>query len=133
MSNLTKVRLFIAIIVGISALAAVYYFKPVYSTNPQGIILPAAHVLAPSDPTKITVYANAPLHYQSLGQVRVELHDNGNSSTAYTQMTSYAQKLAATVGANGIIVKGLYHTKEDGVNVVLSSYQFYATAVYVGK
>ena len=93
---------------------------------PQGIILPAKVVRAPTSADDVVIYHQAPLSAQDLGQIRVEFAFKALNTDVRDDLLAKVKALAASMGANGVVVT--VFVPGDGVRQVLS---FVGTAVYV--
>lgn len=121
-------RVIVCTAAGLAALLALWAFTPKAEYAPQGIILPAKSVRAPSEKTAIVIYHAAPANAQSLGQIRVEYAFETLNADVRDQLFDEIKSLAASVGANGVVIDLL--APGDGVRKVLT---FVGTAVYVPK
>lgn len=89
-------------------------------------MLPAKHVRASISPDAVVIYRQSPLGAQKLGQIRVEFAFQELSEQTRDQLEGKVKALAASVGANGVVVN--LFVPGDGVRKVLT---FVGTAVYV--
>ncbi|MDP1574560.1 MAG: hypothetical protein Q8L78_06480 [Coxiellaceae bacterium] len=94
--------------------------------EPQGIILPAKIVRAPTSADDVVIYHQAPFGVKDLGQIRVEFAFKTLNTQVRDDLLAKVKALAASVGANGVVVNVL--VPGEGVRQVLS---FVGTAVYV--
>lgn len=122
-----KARTLICTVVGLIAVMMLIAFSPTQTPTPKGIILPAKHVRAAISPNSVVIYSE-PLQAKSLklGKIRVELaYQNLNEQTKAIVLQK-VKSLAASVGANGVIVDYVLTRDDIGRIVTLMG-----TAVYV--
>jgi len=123
-----NVRTTICTLMGVLALLVLFALTPKPVLAPKGIVLPAQQVRAPISADHVMIYHRAPSATTvTLGQIRVELGFN-NQPNEDTKMALFQKikSLAASVGANGVIVN--YLVSNDGIRKMIT---FIGTAVYV--
>ena len=113
--------------VGLFALWILFLLTPTAVAVPKGIVLPAAQVRAPISPALVHLYHQAPATpFTRLGSVRVEYHFKTLNPHTADIVFEKAQQLAASIGANGVIVNML--VPSDMVGKVLT---LMGTAIYI--
>jgi hypothetical protein len=108
MSTSSQTR--ISVLAGIVVMLIIYSLAPGLVTQPHGVVLPAAHTFPATAVTEVQVLPSMSAQYKQLGFIRVQLNYTKQSfRQASTQLINYAKKLAATVGANGLVVQYMGH------------------------
>lgn len=96
---------------GISALLVilstivVLLLSPKIVYEPRGIISPLVEVTAPSPVDEVVAYRFSPMGARPVGFFSVEFFAGEDQIKAQEDMVEYAKKLAAQVGANGVVVE----------------------------
>ena len=106
MTNNKTNRIVIYLIIFIGTYLALWALEPAAIYKPTGIVLPLAAPKAPIASDNVKLYANAPTgSYHALGLVRIALHYTQAPTTqGENAVQAKAKQLAASIGANGIIV-----------------------------
>ncbi|MCX7125858.1 MAG: hypothetical protein NTU49_09015 [Gammaproteobacteria bacterium] len=121
-----NIRSIVCTFAGLLAVVCLVAMAPQYQFSPKGILLPAEHVRPASSPDDVQIYQQAPAgNYQTLGQVHAELSFHTLSTQTRDEILQKAKTLAASVGANGVIVN--YMVPDDGVRHMV---MFVGTAIY---
>jgi hypothetical protein len=125
-------KLWIALVFGLAAAIVVVWTAPKQVHQPKGIILPAEKIKPAISPDQVSFFQVAPFDYQSMGLIRISRYmGNKPSVAAEKEMLTEAKKLAAQVGANGVVVKQFFHTQPGTSPEGLNSYYFMGEAIYV--
>lgn len=123
-----SIRTAICTLAGVAAVVCIVALTPTPSFSPQGIILPAQHVRAPIAVDQVRIYNEAPsVAFDRLGTISVEAHFKAVDSSAKEALFQKVKALAASVGANGVVIN-IFEPNNTEVGPVVS---FLATAVYV--
>jgi hypothetical protein len=113
MSMSPNARTFVAVIASAIVVYLITLTMPLHDISPKGIVLPIAtgqKVLASSDQVMLFNQFSAPLTYRSVGWVNIEFHSLEGDIDAEQRVQTFAQKLAAKAGGNGVIVNVKGHT-----------------------
>ncbi len=114
-------------LIGVLAVVLLLWLIPPQNYEPKGILLPGRLVRAPISPEQVTIYPRAlAKNYQVLGEIRVEQGFQTLDDETRDRLLQRVKQMAASVGANGVIVKFL--SPDEGVRKVIT---FVGTAVYV--
>ncbi len=105
-------------LLGIFFVLILYWFSPVQTYAPKGILLPGKPPVRQYHPTqgdKVAVSADSILlkPFTALGSINLEMTYTGNEASSQTQLTQFAQKLAAGLGANLLAIRFAGHTQGD--------------------
>lgn len=132
-----------SVLLGVIAVAALIWVAPTPEYKAGGILLPAQNVRTSISPQKVSVYldsnalgnisiytpSSAPAVYSVLGHISIEQHSVLVTNETEIAILEKAKQLAASVGANGVLVKVFYHPPE-GVPPDQAKYLFQAEAIY---
>ncbi|OGT48104.1 MAG: hypothetical protein A3E82_07060 [Gammaproteobacteria bacterium RIFCSPHIGHO2_12_FULL_38_11] len=122
-----NIRTLVCTLAGLLAVICLVALAPRQVFTSKGIILPAEHVRSAISPHDVSILQQAPEgNFQSLGQVHVELGFNTLSTQTRDQIFQKVKILAASVGANTVIINLL--VPDDGMRRVLT---FIGTAIYI--
>ena len=102
-----QLRQLISLFAGVLIVTGICLLAPSGHFSPQGIMLPAKQTLSPVAPDSVRVFNTVPSSYtyQRLGIVSVERQLTlGQEERDVKSIVKKAQTLAATVGANAVIV-----------------------------
>lgn len=114
-------------LVGLLFLCALLLAAPKKIESPKGMVLPVKTVRSAISADQVHIYHQVPaVAFTRLGDVRVELHFSTLNSEAQNAVFQKAKKLAASIGANGVIINMLLPS--DMVGPVLT---FMGTAIYI--
>lgn len=132
-SNQQQKRVWLCVSLGLIAVIILLLTNLHHPILPKGIVLPAKKTLTPRHPSQVMFYQGLASENQKLGYVNIELHayKNQNPKEAEQAVLSKARKLAASVGANGIIVNQFFRTSAMSTPSALALYIFNGEAVYV--
>ncbi len=120
-------RVLICTVLALLSVCAVFLLAPTQDFSPKGILLPAEKVFPPISADQVTIYTQAPqAHVTQLGVVRVEVEFHTLNEQTKEMLFQKVKEMAATVGANGVIVTML--VPDDGVRHMLT---FIGNAVFV--
>ena len=124
----------IAVLVAFIVVFVIYLLVPPYHAKPEGILLPTALPQFPIPPEAVIFYSTLTVlyGYQILGHVNVQFYSKGPSSKEEVCLQEYVRKMAARVGANGVIVTLFGHTMPRVVKDAMSSYVFHGVAIRLG-
>ena len=125
----SSTRVWLSVIIAAVVVILVSWTIPKQVNQPKGLLLPAAKVRSPSDPNNITFYGSKPPGAQTLGLVRVEQHKSVLVAQIRQQVRNKAKKLAAQVGANGIVIKFFVSTM-PGAPSAMALVIFRGEAIY---
>lgn len=96
---------FVIFLIFVLSIAILYAVKPVDPVVPCGIILPAEHILPATQPAEIQLLPQMTYGMQDLGTINIrERATTANSKELPSSMVNMAKQLAASVGANGMIL-----------------------------
>lgn len=124
-----NIRTLICTVFGLAAVFLLWMFIPHQIFVPKGIVLPAEHIRAPISPNSVKIYSEPPIgNYQTLGSVRTELTFDVLDTKTKDLLIQKVKTLAASVGANGVIVTLL--VPNNGVRQML---MFIGTAIYTSS
>lgn len=113
--------------VGVLAVLCLLALAPKQTHEPRGIILPAKTVRAPTLADQVVVYQQIPAgHVEELGRIRIEFAYHTLTSETHDAVMNKVKALAASVGANGVVVN--LFVPSDGLRRILV---FMGDAVYV--
>jgi len=105
--------------------------KPHPRLHPHGIILPLLNTqFTPNLETNIRIYPFTPSNAKILARINIEEHYQKVSDKMKRQIEKYAKKLAAKVGADGIVIKAFAYSDE---NSPTSLYIFRGIAIHLAK
>ncbi|MCX7121497.1 MAG: hypothetical protein NTZ67_06980 [Gammaproteobacteria bacterium] len=122
-----NIRTLTCTVAGLLAVLCLVAFAPKQIFMPKGIVLPAEHVRPSISADEVTILHQAPDgHFQSLGQVHVELGFETLGTQTRDALFQKVKTLAASVGANAVVVNLL--VPDDGLRHVLT---FMGTAIYI--
>jgi predicted aconitase len=121
-------RSFICAACGILAVLLILLLAPTNQLIAHGIALPAStDQRAAVSPTDVTLYHEEPFEdFKVVGQVRGEISIGSLEQDTQQQLTNDMKALAASMGANGIIVQ--LFVPDTGVQ---HAYTFIGTAIHV--
>lgn len=106
----------ISVLAGIAVMLIIYSLAPGLITQPHGVVLPSAHALPATTATDVQILPSMSAQYKHLGFIRVQLNYTKPSfRQASTQLINYAKKLAATVGANGLVIQYIGHPQVSSI------------------
>jgi len=120
-------RTWITAIIGLAAVGLVIWLSPSPNYQARGILLPAQRIRPPISPNSVTLLSDPPFAGKVMGYINIERHYPASGNLAQRQIDQLAQKLAAQVGANTVVVNNFR------LGAVTSSryiYVFQATAYY---
>ena len=101
---------------GIVVVLVLLAFTPKHNLSPKGIVLPATQkTFAAMSPSDVVIYHQSPEQsYQVVAQIRAEQgFKSPTNEKTKKALLSYVKNLAASVGANGVIVK--FFVPDNGV------------------
>jgi len=128
----SRLRFWIALIIGLAATWAVYMAMPTQDFQPTGLVLPAKVTRPATSPSDITLLPVQPAAAKELGLVRVEMHyDPKTAQQSQKAIIAYAKQLAAKVGANGLVVKLFGHSMPGSVPAAQAAFELMGVAVYM--
>lgn len=120
-------RTIVCTVAGLLAVGMLLLLTPTQHFAPQGIALPAAKTLSPASAQQVAIYLRPPAgQFVTVGQVRAEMHVNTLNPAIKKQLFGKVKNLAATLGANGVIIRML--VPDDGVRHMIT---FMGTAIYL--
>ena len=122
----------IAVLSALAVVVVIYLLVPSYSAEPMGILLPATSPKTPISVDQVSFYGTltAPYNYQNLGSINMQYYSRELTSKGETRLKQCVMKMAAQVGANGIIVTLFGHTMLDStIRSIMSSYIFRGVAI----
>lgn len=132
MNSTKSAHTWISVIIGLIAVAIVMFFMPKANYQPAGLILPAQKTMPASKPADINFYSGAPATAQNLGSVRVTMHYSPeDQKAAQKAVMNKVRELAASVGANAVVVKIFGHTLPNVTPAAQAMYQFRGEAVFI--
>ena len=128
----TVKRNIIAVLAASVVIIVIYLLVPSYLAKPMGILLPAALPRASISVDQISFYdkLTAPYNYQNLGNINVQYYSRKLTLEEETYLKKCVMRIAAGVGANGIIITLFGHTVPDAASSIMSSYIFQGIAIY---
>lgn len=88
----------------------IYLTRPAYEFSAKGIALPLHPGAEHSDSANIRLFPFPPARYSTLGTVNIEQHFTKNGQITPAQIEQQAKQLAASLGANALIVTAFGHT-----------------------
>ena len=114
--------------------AVLWSVQPKIELKPHGILLPATAKTYPATTaSQVQIYTSAPQSYTTVGQVNTAIHfdqtDQATNQQNFQASLAFAQQLAATAGANGLLLQMAGPTS-GGVNP-LDGFLIYAKAILV--
>jgi len=121
-----------SILVGLFALLIIWICAPDFPPVARGLVLPTVHHLPASSAKKVMIYAQLPALAEKLGRVRVRMHYLPNHDFTKPVLAK-ARELAATVGANGLVIAKFGHftpSKLEGGSAA-AAYTLTGDAIYV--
>lgn len=122
-----SIRTIICTLVGLLALSVLLISAPKDVASPRGMVLPAKVVRPAISADQVHIYHQAPsVAFTRLGDVRVEYKFSALDSASQDVVLQKAKNLAASIGANGIVVN--LFVPAYMVGPVLT---FMGTAIYV--
>jgi len=99
-------RLWISVSIGCIAVIVLIWAAPSPPYQARGVLLPAKQAKKASTPdASIVRLQNRPTGSTLLGYVHIERHYSANNQQAQQQIWQLAQRLAATVGANAVVIR----------------------------
>ena len=99
--------------------------------HPIGIALPAIkHTPPPTRASVVKIYNSLPYNATVLGEVHVENHFAKQNKAQVNQTLAYAKKLAASLGANGLLTQGVY-SEPGSEPASMQKYFLQGKAIYV--
>ncbi len=123
-------------IVAIVIATGLWNLQPPINTDVHGIFLPTTEqTYAAIDPTQVKLYTTAPENYTLIGMVNTYKHfyglDMSSNKQNFSASIDYAKRLAATKGANGLLIDndGTIGTVGDPLN----GFIVYARAIRVNE
>jgi len=122
-----KQRTWINAIIGLAAVAIVIWLSPSPDYQAHGILLPAQQTRSAISPDSVIQIANRPISAKLMGHINIERHYPSTNQKAQRQIGKLAQKLAAQVGANAIVVNSF---RLGAVTRTRYIYVFQGTAYY---
>jgi len=127
-----KKRSIISAVIAVIIVAFIYFLVPATQITPQGILLPVKNVLSALPPQQVVFYDkdNLPLAYQKIGYLNVQFHSQSVTTQSEKQLEAYVRQMAASAGANGVVVYLFGHTLLGQVPASQASYVFRGLAVY---
>jgi hypothetical protein len=123
-------RVTVSVVIAAIAVVLLVWATPSHPFKPKGIILPAAKVRKPTAASAVAIFMNPPQNSQKLGTIQIEMHYGSKSRVAEKAIMQFARRLAATVGANGIVIKRFGHTITGSVPAAQAMYAFTGEAIY---
>jgi len=125
-------RLWVSVGIGLLAVIILLFTVPSHPLVPKGIILPAKKTLSPTAPADVLFYQGTPGDNQKLGYISIELHVHKGQSPkqAESAVLDKAKALAASVGANGVVVNQFFRTRAMSTPSALALYIFNGEAVH---
>lgn len=129
MEENTTARTWVSLLAGVVIVLLVFWLMPAQRFTPRGLVLPAKSTLSPTKSNKIVFYNDEPGNYKVLGLIRVQRHFKQGSLLGQKTVAQKAKALAATLGANGVIVKLFAHTVPGLVPDSQAVYQFWGIAI----
>jgi hypothetical protein len=118
------------LLVAFGVVLAVNWVAQGEANPPVGIILPAKTTYPPQDPQAVLVHDVRPLGAKNLGLVRVEMHVESFSEAKKAQTIAYAKQLAASVGANGIVLQVFNYDQQSAMIQAMQKYVLRGQAIY---
>lgn len=129
METLLDSRNWVGLAVGVLATLLLMLTLPRANYQPIGLALPAKQTMPASNPDRVTLYASIQAPSKILGTVNVMRHYSGESDEAQKQIIQTARELAASLGANGLVVRLFGHTG-DNVASAQAVYQLSGDAIH---
>lgn len=125
-------RSLISLFAGLIIVLIIYFLVPTMAIAPRGILLPINKLMPAIAPEQVTFYKNASLEvaYQRIGYINVQYHSVQPTAVDEQVLADYVRQLAASRGANGVIITLFGHTLLDEVPNAQASYVFRGEAVY---
>ena len=116
--------------------ATIWFLQPAINIQAHGLFLPTTtQTLIPISPTEVQIYTRAPAQYTVIGDINTMKHfdamDTASNDTNFKDSLRYAQQLAATAGANGLLLMSA-GTTPGGVNP-LDGFIIQAQAIRVNE
>ena len=100
--------------------------------KPIGIALPTVkHTPPPTSVSQVKVYNALPINAKVLGRVSVEMHFKSQSKKDVDETLAYGKKLAASLGANGLVTEGIAYTTPGSTPASMEKYILRGQAVHV--
>lgn len=104
--------------------------KPDIHYQAQGIVLPLTQEKPlRADKDDVAIYPFKPDHFKPLGLVHIEQHIVAPTTESREAVQDYAKKLAASVGANGLVITSFGYTSPDMVGKEGAMYVFRGVAI----
>ncbi len=125
-------RTWFSVLLGIIIVALIASTFPRDPHQPHGLILPSEKTRAQTSPAAIVLFSQvtAPNQYQSIGRINISQHFTGKSRQSEKAILQKARKLAASLGANAIIVRIFGHSVLGSVPAAQAIYVFRGEAIY---
>lgn len=126
----TKGRLWISVVLGLLAIIILLLFVPRQVYRAAGVLLPAKQTQTQPaiSPSAVVRMENSPVTSSLLGYINIERKYPAKGQLAQEQIWALAQKLAAQVGANAVVIK-LFQV--GGLTKGYYIYVFRGEAIYV--
>jgi hypothetical protein len=124
----------IYLFIGVFSIAVASMAVKSTTTPTTGIVLPAKSVLPATSATSVKVMMSNNLEFYpftTLGEVHVETHFEELSQAVETNTIEYAKQLAATVGANAIVIEQMGSSTSDAAPKGLSKFFLFGKAIHI--
>ncbi len=121
----------LALIIGVLALIILLCSVPERPYKARGIALPAAEVRPATSADQVRIYTRMPFDAIQLGFISIEKHYvPGNFDSAVKAMSVKAKVLAASLGANAVVVTNQPIQPSANIPSALQTYYYLGVAVY---
>ena len=122
----------VAVVAALLIIAIIYFLVPSKPDTPKGIFLPSDKLMTPVSLNSVNFFSpnSLPMAYRKIGQISVMLHSVDATVQGQIAIETYAKQLAASAGANGIIVTLFGHTLLGKVPSPQAAYAFRGVGVY---
>ena len=121
-----NIRVLVCTLAGLLGVILLLVFSPSSPCTPKGIALPAKKTLTEASRDTVVVYKQAPQsNFTIVGMVNAQIKFNTLNVQTEEALFQKVKTLAATLGANGVIVRALVPDNSIGHRLI-----FYRTAIY---
>lgn len=136
MLNITKddiTRVFVYGLIIYFSVAVLHRLSPKPDLSPHGIALPAKQTLPPSNAEDVRLFPFPPERYVKVGTVNIEQHFAKAPTKTPQEIENYAKTLAASLGANAVIITTFGHTPADAQGPAAGLYIFRGIAAHIDE